>query len=163
MMSTIKLSNFVEFNPSERLSKGTIATKVSMDNLGVHTRKIQGFSTEEFSGGTKFRNGDTLLARITPCLENGKTAFVNVLADGEVAFGSTEYIVLRAKDGISIPQFVYYLAISKSVREHAIKSMVGTSGRQRVQQQALENLEIPHYPLPLQSHIVDTITLFVAV
>ena len=82
------------------------------------------------------------MARITPCLENGKTAFVDTLAADEIAFGSTEFIVLRAKEGISDPQFIYYLAISPAFRNIAIKSMVGSSGRQRVQQSVLNELEL---------------------
>ena len=80
------------------------------------------------------------MARITPCLENGKTAFVDILGEDEVAFGSTEFIVMRAKEGISDPQFIYYLATSPSFRNIAIKSMVGSSGRQRVQQSVLNDL-----------------------
>ena len=82
------------------------------------------------------------MARITPCLENGKTAKVSVLEDNEVGFGSTEYIVFRAIDGITDEDFVYYLVCSPIVREPAIKSMVGSSGRQRVQTDVLQNLEI---------------------
>lgn len=82
------------------------------------------------------------MARITPCLENGKTAYVDMLDDGEIGFGSTEFIVMRAKTGISDPQFVYYTAISPVFRNVAIKSMVGSSGRQRVQQSVLEELEL---------------------
>jgi type I restriction enzyme S subunit len=82
------------------------------------------------------------MARITPCLENGKTAFVKGFAENEVVFGSTEYIVMRAIPGHSDPAFIYYLATSPSFREVAIKSMVGSSGRQRVQQDVLENLEL---------------------
>ena len=92
-------------------------------------------------------NGDTVMARITPCLENGKTAFIDGLNVAEVAFGSTEFIVLRAKEKISDPQFIYYLAVSPWFRNIAIKSMVGSSGRQRVQQQVLENVEILVPPL----------------
>ena len=82
------------------------------------------------------------MARITPCLENGKTAYVDMLDDGEIGFGSTEFIVMRAKTGISDPQFVYYTAINPVFRNVAIKSMVGSSGRQRVQQSVLEELEL---------------------
>lgn len=81
------------------------------------------------------------MARITPCLENGKTAKVNILGDGEVGFGSTEYIVFRAKEGVDA-DFVYYLISSPFVREPAIKSMVGSSGRQRVQMDVLQNLTL---------------------
>jgi len=90
--------------------------------------------------GSKFRNGDTLLARITPCLENGKTGFVNFLAEGEVGRGSTEFIVLRSKR--VTPEFVYCLARTYHFRENAIKSMIGSSGRQRVQESCFEKFMV---------------------
>ena len=137
-----KLKDAIFVNPRESLPKGVIAKKVAMDKLQPFTRDIPSFEEEPYTGGAKFRNGDTIMARITPCLENGKTAKVNILAPEEVGFGSTEYIVLRAKPGITDPDFVYYLVCSPVVREPAIKSMVGTSGRQRVQTDVVENLEI---------------------
>jgi len=136
-----KLKDIADFNPRESLTKGVVAKKVAMDKLQPFCRDIPGYELEPFSGGTKFRNGDTIMARITPCLENGKTAKVAVLDDGEVGFGSTEYIVFRAKDGID-EDFIYYLVCSPLVREPAIKSMVGSSGRQRVQTDVVQNLEI---------------------
>ena len=136
-----KLKDIAEFNPRESLAKGVFAKKVAMDKLQPFCRDIPGYELEPFSGGTKFRNGDTIMARITPCLENGKTAKVAVLDEGEVGFGSTEYIVFRAKDGID-EDFIYYLVCSPLVREPAIKSMVGSSGRQRVQTDVVQNLEI---------------------
>ena len=136
-----KLKDIADFNPRESLPKGTAAKKVAMDKLQPFCRDIPGYELEPFSGGTKFRNGDTIMARITPCLENGKTAKVAVLDEGEVGFGSTEYIVFRAKDGID-EDFIYYLVCSPLVREPAIKSMVGSSGRQRVQTDVVQNLEI---------------------
>ena len=87
------------------------------------------------------------MARITPCLENGKTAQVSILNDGEVGFGSTEYIVFRAKEGIADKDYLYYLVCSPEVREPAIKSMVGSSGRQRVQADVVKNLQIEVPPL----------------
>lgn len=127
---TCKAEDFIEFNPRLTIRKGETATKVSMDKLQPFTKAIPEVEQAVFSGGSKFCNGDTIMARITPCLENGKTAFVDKLQDGEVAFGSTEFIVMRARPGISDPQFVYYLAISPFFRDVAIKSMVGSSGRQ---------------------------------
>lgn len=150
---TIRAADFMEFNPRMNLKKGTIATKISMDKLQPYTKKIPETEQAEFSGGTKFSNGDTIMARITPCLENGKTAFVDCLNKDEVAFGSTEFIVLRAKPGVSDAQFVYYLATSPEFRQVAIKSMVGSSGRQRVQQPVLENLELVVPELPKQKRI----------
>lgn len=137
-----KLSNIIQFNPTERLAKGTVAKKVPMEYLQPFTRAISDYETAEYSGGSKFRNGDTLMARITPCLENGKTAYVSILDDGEVGFGSTEYIVFRNIEGVTDSKFVYYFVTSPWFREIAIKSMVGSSGRQRVQQSVLENLEV---------------------
>ena len=150
---TIRAADFMEFNPRMNLKKGTIATKISMDKLQPYTKKIPETEQAEFSGGTKFSNSDTIMARITPCLENGKTAFVDCLNKDEVAFGSTEFIVLRAKPGVSDAQFVYYLATSPEFRQVAIKSMVGSSGRQRVQQPVLENLELVVPELPEQKRI----------
>lgn len=139
---TIRAADFIEFNPRLSIKKGATATKVSMDRLQPFTKKILSTEQTEFTGGAKFCNGDTLMARITPCLENGKTAFVDILNDGEIGFGSTEFIVMRARKGISNPQFIYYMATSPFFRDIAIKSMVGSSGRQRVQQSVLDNLEL---------------------
>jgi type I restriction enzyme S subunit len=80
------------------------------------------------------------MARITPCLENGKTAFVDILDKKEIAYGSTEFIVLRNIQNESINKYVYYFTISPKFRNTAIKSMTGTSGRQRVQTDILKNL-----------------------
>lgn len=136
-----RMDEIAEFNPRETIKKGTIAKKIAMDKIQPFCRDVPGFETEAFSGGTKFRNGDTIMARITPCLENGKTARVDILDDGEVGFGSTEFIVFRAKDGYD-PDFLYYLVTSAVVREPAIKSMVGSSGRQRVQTDVVQQLKI---------------------
>ena len=137
-----KISDIIEFNPRESIARRQVCKKVPMEYLQPFTRQISGFEEAPYAGGTKFRNNDTIMARITPCLENGKTAFVKGFAENEVVFGSTEYIVMRAIPGHSDPAFIYYLATSPSFREVAIKSMVGSSGRQRVQQDVLENLEL---------------------
>lgn len=92
-----KISEIVYINPTENIKKGQISKKISMDKLRPFYRDVPDYLLEEFSGGAKFRNGDIIMARITPCLENGKTAKVNILEDNEVGFGSTEYIVFRAK------------------------------------------------------------------
>lgn len=149
----IRAADFIEFNPRMSIKKGTIATKVAMDKLQPFTKKIPDSEKASFSGGSKFRNGDTIMARITPCLENGKTAFVDILGKAEVAFGSTEFIVMRAREGISDPQFIYYLATSPWFRNTAIKAMVGSSGRQRVQQSVLDDLVLNVPPLEEQKKI----------
>lgn len=129
----IKLSEAIEINPKRKLKKGSSAKKVSMDCLSAFNKKIQNFEISPFAGGSKFTNNDTLMARITPCLENGKTAFVDILEEEEIGFGSTEFIILTGKKGKTTNDFVYYLSISPQLRKEAIKSMTGTSGRQRVQ------------------------------
>ena len=151
-------SDFIEFNPKESLKKGTRAPKISMDALDPFTRKITSYVNEAYSGGTKFRNQDTIMARITPCLENGKTSMVDILPNDVVGFGSTEYIVFRARPGISDPKFVYYLACSKIIRDVAIKSMVGSSGRQRVQQSVVSNIEFSAPDLDEQVKIASILS-----
>lgn len=136
-----RMDEIAEFNPRESIKKGTIAKKIAMDKLQPFCRDIPEYELKLFSGGTKFRNGDTIMARITPCLENGKTAKVNVLDEDEVGFGSTEYIVFRAKEGYD-SDFIYYLVTSPIIREPAIKSMVGSSGRQRVQIDVVQGLKV---------------------
>lgn len=156
----VNLKEVIEVNPRETIKKGTIAKKIGMNKLGTFQRQIKGFELSSYSGGTKFRNGDTLLARITPCLENGKTAQVRILDNNEIAFGSTEYIVLREKIGETINDFIYYLAISPYLRDIAIKSMTGTSGKERVQKDVIENIKIMIPPISEQksiAHILSTL------
>ena len=153
-----KLSDIVEINPTESLKKGTVAKKIGMDILQPYCRSIPSYSLEPYTGGTKFKNGDTIMARITPCLENGKTAMVNILDDNEIGFGSTEYIVFRAKNNITDPYFIYYLVTSDCIRNPAIKSMVGSSGRQRVQTDVVANLSIKLPPLPTQQKIATILS-----
>ena len=153
-----KLGDISIINPREIIKKGTIAKKVDMAVLQPFTRKIPSFELLEYKGGTKFRNGDTIMARITPCLENGKTSQVSILDDNEIGFGSTEYIVFRAKEGISDCNFLYYLVCSDIVRDPAIKSMVGSSGRQRVQTDVIQNLEIDLPSFETQKQIASILS-----
>lgn len=153
-----RLDEIAEFNPRETIKKNVIAKKIAMDKLQPFCRDIKEFEVVPFSGGTKFRNGDTIMARITPCLENGKTAKVSILEDGEVGFGSTEYIVFRAKEGVDA-DFIYYLISSPLVREPAIKSMVGSSGRQRVQTDVVQSVTVMVPTLEKQKAIAGVLKL----
>ena len=153
-----KLVDFIEFNPTISLKKGTMARKITMDQLTPHSRDIYSWGYEPYSGGAKFQNGDTIMARITPCLENGKHAFISLLDEGETAYGSTEYIVMRGKPGISDNRFVYYLSHYPDFKNAAIKSMVGSSGRQRAQVDVLKNLEFYLPGLEEQKQIADTLS-----
>ncbi len=126
-----RLPDAIDVNPRRTLKSGTIAPYLDMKNLPTQGHSAEEVIDREFSSGTKFQNGDTLLARITPCLENGKTGYVDFLEDGQVGWGSTEYIILSPKPPLP-PQFGYLLARSDALRTHAIQNMTGTSGRQRV-------------------------------
>lgn len=137
----LNANDVIEFNPKEPLKKDTLAYYLDMASLPT-----QGCSPDlpilrKFTSGTRFRNGDTLFARITPCLENGKTAFIQYLPEGTVAWGSTEYIVMRTK-GIIPKPYSYLLARYESFREYAIRSMTGTSGRQRTQLDIIETYKV---------------------
>ncbi len=136
----------VEINPKETVPKGTPIRYVSMSGLSTTgmTVDLRDAEVRTKSTSIRYRNGDTLFARITPCLENGKTGFVNFLRKGEVACGSTEFIVLRGRS-VS-PYFTYCLARTHNFREKAIKSMIGSSGRQRVQPSCFANIVVARPP-----------------
>ena len=156
----VKAKDFMIFNPRESVKKGTTIKNVPMDKIEPKTKEISSYEITNFKGGVKFRNGDTLMARITPCLENGKISQVSILDYNEIGAGSTEFIVLREKEGVSDKDFIYYLSNSEFFKEPAIKSMVGSSGRQRVQRDVVENLEIYVPPLDTQKKIGKLLSYF---
>lgn len=135
------LDEVMEINPQRQLQKGESAPFLEMKNMPTRGHRPLSWMERPFSSGTRFINGDTLVARITPCLENGKTAFVDFLYDGQTGWGSTEYIVLRPKPPLSLVHG-YFLARSDDFRAFAIQSMTGTSGRQRVQTSSLKRFVI---------------------
>ncbi|MCT2387645.1 restriction endonuclease subunit S [Erwinia pyrifoliae] len=142
----MKLSDLVDFNPKRPLKKGEIASFIEMASLSENSRDVSAINKKLFTGGgAKFTNKDTLFARITPCLENGKTCQVSGLPEEEIAFGSTEFIVMSAKDAEHDSNYIYYLARLSEFRIYAQARMEGTSGRQRVSWQALAEYE---YPFP---------------
>ncbi|HNR90843.1 MAG TPA: restriction endonuclease subunit S [Dokdonella sp.] len=142
----MKLSDLIDFNPKRPIEKGAIAPFIEMADLPEGERDVSGIGNRIFNGGgSKFKNGDTLFARITPCLENGKTAKVSGLPEGNVAHGSTEFIVMAAKEPVVDEDFVYYVARHPEFRAFAQGRMEGTSGRQRVSWQAIADYEIPDF------------------
>jgi len=136
-----KLDEYIEFNPKHTIKKDTLTSYVEMADVQENAMSLKNIIKRQFTSGSKFKNQDTLLARITPCLENGKTAFVNSLDKNEVAFGSTEFIVMRAKKDIS-PYWIYCLAREENFKAYAISSMIGSSGRQRVHSDYLKEYKI---------------------
>jgi len=140
----IPVSKAIQVNPRTTLSKGTIAKFADMKSIPISGYMVDEIIEKAFSGGAKFKQYDVLLARITPCLQNGKTALVDFLVDDEVGFGSTEFIVLRENKHISYP-FIACLAREENFKAHCMQSMVGSSGRQRVQNACFDdyNLVLP--------------------
>lgn len=136
----VKSSDAVEINPTIRVDKNKSKPYVDMGGLSETSMIIKSKEQRAGSNGSKFINGDILFARITPCLENGKTGFVQFLDVGEEGIGSTEFIVLRSKS--LSPEFVYLLARSEDFRNNAIKSMTGASGRQRVQPECFDKFQL---------------------
>jgi type I restriction enzyme S subunit len=131
------LDELIEFNPAESVRKGALTSYIEMADIQEAHMTVTGKIIREFTSGSKFRNEDTLLARITPCMENGKTAFINCLNNNEVAYGSTEFIVMRSTKKCN-PYWVYCLARHDFFRSYAISSMGGSDGRQRVQSDYLK-------------------------
>ena len=139
--SVMSASEAMHINPTTKVPRDGVKPFLAMNCLSDGSMLIENAGEREGNSGSKFRNGDTLFARITPCLENGKTGFVQFLPnDDAVAFGSTEFIVLRSK--ALTPEFVYLLARSDSFRDNAIKSMSGASGRQRVREACFDTYMI---------------------
>lgn len=136
------VSDYAFLNPKRTLAKNQVARSIDMSQLSTSGAFPSGWEMKPFNGGMRFTNGDTLLARITPCLENGKTAFIDFLDDGEVAFGSTEYIVLAPKNDTP-SEMLYCLARYPAFVDYAVKNMNGSSGRQRVSAETVGQYRLP--------------------
>ena len=131
-----KIADLVDFNPNRKLTKNEDSPYIEMANIETQGFAPSSWSMRPFASGTKFINGDAIMARISPCLENGKAAYIDFLEDGQVGWGSTEFLVMRSKMGLH-PFFAYIMTRYDDFRDHAVSSLVGSSGRQRVD---LDNL-----------------------
>jgi len=142
----VKLGEVALLNPTVSLKKEEKYSFIPMEDLDWSKKYAFGNKLKAYKGGAKFEEGDVLFARITPCLENGKIGRTKELKDGK-GFGSTEYFVIRGKENISDTDFLYYLCRSNKVRQTAINSMIGASGRQRANINSLGNYELlfPNY------------------
>jgi type I restriction enzyme S subunit len=150
-----RLPELIEVNPPRSLRRGEIAPYLDMANMPTRGHSPDSVIERSFGSGMRFINGDTLVARITPCLENGKTAFVDFLAPGQIGWGSTEYIVLRSKPPLPA-EFAYCLARSDGFRDFAMQSMTGSSGRQRVPAESLDHYLLTSCPEPI-AHVFGSI------
>jgi len=138
-----KFGEFCEVQPKVTLNKKQRYSFVPMEDVRPSINYLRSSKVKEFSGnGARFAEDDTIFARITPCLENGKINFIKRLDTGGVGFGSTEFFIFRARPGISNPRYLFYLSCSAKIVEPAIKSMVGSSGRQRAQKEVVEAIHI---------------------
>jgi type I restriction enzyme S subunit len=136
-----KLGYIVTFNPVCRISKGVSAPYLEMKNVCSSSFKPENWYYRNFTSGMKFQNGDTIIARISPCLENGKSSYISFLEDGQIGWGSTEYIVMRMKKPYH-PFTSYLIGKDKDFRDFAIGTMQGSSGRQRAQANSIREFDI---------------------
>lgn len=136
-----KFSDFVDINPTVSMKSGLAYSFIEMKDLQDGIKYCFPSAKRKLSGGARFKEGDTLFARITPCLENGKICMVKGLENG-VGFGSTEFLVFRGKENISDNDFVFYLSRWDEVRGFAESNFEGTSGRQRVPKNCFDNLRL---------------------
>ena len=125
------LNDISNVNPIRSLSKNAPAKCFDMSCLPIKGCIPTGGEIKPYNGGVRFKNGDTIIARITPCLENGKAAYINILDEDEIAFGSTEYIVFSVKGNVP-SEFYYFLIRNQKFVQYALQFMNGSSGRQRV-------------------------------
>lgn len=147
----------ITINPTTKLAKEDEKPFVGMSGLSVGSMVIGDIIEKTGSSGAKFKNGDTLFARITPCLQNGKTGYVQFLTSEQpVGFGSTEFIVLRESDDLS-SEFIYLLSRSNNFREHAIQSMTGATGRQRVHNDCFASCYLPVPPKELMNEFTKLV------
>ena len=157
----VLFSEAVLVNPPTRLDRGAIYPFVDMAAVNADSRTTVSVEERTFNGsGSRFQSGDTLMARITPCLENGKIARYQAVGDKLEAHGSTEFIVIRGRADVTDTNFAYYLTKWEEVRNYAIGQMTGTSGRQRVPVDSLDHLTVPLPPLPEQraiAHVLGTL------
>jgi type I restriction enzyme S subunit len=160
MKSTMRFADFVEVNPEAHLKKGQTYPFVNMESVRPGRRFVHATQIRPAKGGgARFLTGDTLFARITPCLENGKIAqFAG--PDGEIGFGSTEFLVFRARPNISDPGYVFYLASTDIIRKPAEKSMRGASGRQRADLASIKDIQVPAPSLPTQRKIAAILSIY---
>ena len=150
----LPFSEAVLVNPAVRFDRGAIYPFVDMAAVNADSRSVYSGEERPFKGsGSKFQSGDTLMARITPCLENGKIARYQAQGAKQKGHGSTEFIVIRGRPNITDNDFAYYLTQWEEVRKYAIGQMTGTSGRQRVPVDSLDHLTVPLPPLPEQRAI----------
>ena len=149
--------DYVEINPSIKLEKGKEYPFIEMSSVDFYAREPQQIDIKEYSSGVKFQRGDTVISRIEPCLQNGKSFFVKNISEG---FGSTEFLVFRPKDKKVNNEFLYYFLLTNGIRKIMINSMTGATGRQRVNNDIFKSLEISLPPIKKQERIANILSTY---
>lgn len=158
-MAESRLKEYIDINPTVKLQRGELYSSVEMEKITVGKKIVDASSKAEYTGKScsKFLPNDTLMARITPCLENGKIAKYE---SGTAGFGSTEFFVLRAKKKKTTADYVYYLSQTDYVRQLAINSMTGASGRQRADAKFIGNIKWDFPEIGIQSKVADILSTY---
>ncbi|EAJ6878451.1 restriction endonuclease [Campylobacter coli] len=161
---SLKNEQYIELNPSKKeiskLDENMLVSFIEMASVsdkGYIQSKIDRSLNEVRKGYTYFIENDILIAKITPCMENGKCAIAKNLTNN-IGFGSTEFHIFRAKTGLD-SSFLFYNLNQQNIREKAALAMTGASGHKRVPISFYENLTIPLPPLEIQEKIVQNIEL----
>lgn len=155
----VRIGDSIECNPTVKLVKGNEYPLIDIDKISVGRKLVTNKDTivYEKQSGCKFQNGDTLMARITPCLENGKMAMASIPDKG---IGSTELFVFRGKKGITDNDFVYYFLKQSYIRNLAANSMTGASGRQRADLKFIKKIKFDLPSLPIQQKIASILSSY---
>lgn len=153
----MKFTEYVEVNPKTNLKKGEYAPFVEMANVSITYREPEKIEYKKYTSGPKFQNGDSVVARIEPCLQNGKRFFWK---SDKIGFGSTEYIVFRAKEGKMDSKYLFYLLKTDYIKKSMVSSMVGATGRQRVNNDIFGQIEIVVPDIEKQKKIGRTLFLY---
>ena len=160
MKDTVRFADFVEINPPLRLDRGKVYPYVEMAAVTPGNGFVSPNEKRVYKGGgSRFQSEDTLFARITPCLENGKIAKFRYTRN-QPCFGSTEFFVFRSKPNVSDSTYIFYLALSRIIRDYAEMSMTGATGRQRAILSSVEDIRVPAYPLPTQRKIASILSAY---
>ena len=160
MKDTVRFGDFVDINPSVKLERGKEYPYVAMAAVTPGNGFVSPNDSRIYKGGgSRFKSGDTLFARITPCLENGKIAIFSYTRN-QPCFGSTEFFVFRCKPNVSDSIYIFYLALSRIIRDSAEMSMTGATGRQRAILSSVEGIQVPAFSLPTQRKIAAVLSAY---
>ena len=159
MKTNTRIGDCIICNPTVKLEKGKECPVIDIDKITVGRKYVENKETVIYSGqgGAKFENGDTLMARITPCLENGKMAQARIVGKG---IGSTELFVFRGKEGVTDNEYVYYFLKQQYIRNLAANSMTGASGRQRADLKFIKNIKLNLPSLDVQQRVASILSAY---